>query len=75
MNQIRIKFQSSEDVNSFIQIVNQYPYDMDLSKGRIIIDAKSILGIMTLGFDNEVILSIHTEECQELVNQLEKFLV
>ncbi len=73
MSQLKIKFESSEDINSFLHIVNSYPYDMDLSKGRIIIDAKSVLGIMNLGFNNEVVLSIHTEECLELVEKLEKF--
>ncbi|HBZ78147.1 MAG TPA: serine kinase, partial [Clostridiales bacterium] len=40
-----IRFQSISDVKDFVQIVNSYPYDVDLSSGRYVVDAKSIMGI------------------------------
>lgn len=73
MNQMKVVFQTPEEINEFVNIVKNYPYDMDLEKGRIIIDAKSILGIMNFGVNNEVILKVHAEFCEELKSDLERF--
>ena len=34
-------------------IVEKYPFDMDMKRGRYIVDAKSLLGLMNLGFDHK----------------------
>lgn len=73
MNQMKVVFQTPEEINEFVNIVKNYPYDMDLEKGRIIIDAKSILGIMNFGVNNEVVLKVHAEFCEELKSDLERF--
>ena len=52
MNQMIIKFQNPEEVLDFVNKVAKYPYDMDMKRGRFVVDAKSILGIMNLGFNH-----------------------
>ena len=62
-----IRFQSISDVKEFVQIVNSYPYDVDLSSGRYVVDAKSIMGIFSLDLSKPIDLNIHTEDGAEEV--------
>ena len=45
MKTVDIKLSSIEDVRKFVDIVSKYDIDIDLSSGRYIVDAKSIMGI------------------------------
>lgn len=46
---------------------------MDMKRGRFVVDAKSILGIMNLGFNNPIELKIYDENCSELEEELSKY--
>ena len=50
MKSVNIRLTMMTDhVKNFVSLVNRYPYDMDLRSGRYVVDAKSILGVMSLG--------------------------
>lgn len=68
-----IKFRNPEEVLEFVNKVAKYPYDMDMKRGRFVVDAKSILGIMNLGFNNPIELKIYDEDCSELKDELSKY--
>lgn len=74
MSKMKIMFESPEDIQAFLNIIEGYPYDMDLSKGSITVDAKSILGIMNLGIKNEITLNVHAESCHELAKEIKPFI-
>ena len=59
------------DINDLI--VEKYPFDMDMKRGRYIVDAKSLLGLMNLGFDQKIELKVYDEECDDLWKELDKF--
>ena len=46
---------------------------MDMKRGRYIVDAKSLLGLMNLGFDQKIELKVYDEECDDLWKELDKF--
>ena len=48
MKSVTIKLSLAENVKSFVNIVNRYPYDVDLRAGRHVVDAKSILGMLRM---------------------------
>ena len=48
MEQIPVRLKSVEDVNLFVKIVSKFDADFDLYCGAYCVDAKSILGIMTM---------------------------
>ena len=50
MKSVNIKLSLAENVKSFVNIVNRYPYDVDLRAGRHVVDAKSIVGVFGLDF-------------------------
>ena len=71
-----IRFQSISDVKEFVQIVNSYPYDVDLSSGRYVVDAKSIMGIFSLDLSRPIDLSIHAEEnLDEILEILKPYMI
>ena len=57
----------------FVKTVEQYPFDMDLCRGSVVVDAKSLLGIMNLGFNQTVNLKIYSNDCTDLFHNIEKF--
>ena len=46
---------------------------MDMRRGRAVVDAKSLLGIMNLGLNNVIELQMYADDCTELERQLERF--
>lgn len=74
MKSIPIKLSFAEEVKSFVNIVNRYPYDMDLRAGRHVVDAKSILGIFSLDLSKPIVLEVYCDSCDDLVNDLGQFL-
>lgn len=45
---MRVKLNDSEDIRRFVEIAYRYKQDMELMLGRYVVDAKSILGILSL---------------------------
>lgn len=54
MEKIQIKFKDVTDVNKFVHLVSKYNADVDLYCGSYCVDAKSILGIMTIDLRNQM---------------------
>ena len=57
MREMNLTFRNPDEVLDFVKTVEQYPFDMDLCRGSVVVDAKSLLGIMNLGFNQTVNLS------------------
>ena len=54
MEKIQIKFNDVTDVNKFVRLVSKYNSYVDLYCGSYCVDAKSILGIMTIDLRNQM---------------------
>ena len=48
MNEKQIRLRSREEVQDFVQAASNCNFDIDISYNRIIIDAKSLLGILSM---------------------------
>ena len=73
MNEIKWTFKSPDDIHEYVNTVSKYEFDIDMKKGRLIVDAKSILGIMNLGLNNVIQLTMHTDDCAELQKKIAKY--
>ncbi len=73
MKSIPIKLSFAEEVKTFVNIVNRYPYDMDLRAGRHVVDAKSILGIFSLDLSRPISLEVYADSCDDLEKDIEQF--
>ena len=78
MKSVNIKLSLAENVKSFVNIVNRYPYDVDLRAGRHVVDAKSILGIFSLDLSKPIDLNIHANtesEVESILTVLAPYIV
>ena len=78
MKNVKIRLSSIQDVRSFVDIVTKHNIDVDLSSGRYVVDAKSIMGIFSLDLLNPITLSAQTgseAEVDALLAELKDFIV
>ena len=50
-------------------------YDVDIISGRYAIDAKSIMGIFSLDLSKELTLNIHSDDCSDFLDEIDKYVV
>ena len=75
MKTFNIMLKSINDVKDFVNIVNKYDFDVDLTSGRYIVDAKSIMGIFSLDLMNKILLTAHTDDVEDLKKALAAYIV
>ena len=75
MKTVNIKLSLAENVKNFVNIVNKYPYEIDLRSGRHVIDAKSILGIFSLDLSKPVIVEVYNDDCEDFLKDIESFII
>ena len=75
MKTCMIRLSTIQDVRTFVDIVTAANTDVDLSSGRYVVDAKSIMGIFSLDLMNPIKMSIHGDNVEEILEQVKKFIV
>ncbi|MEZ4358024.1 MAG: HPr family phosphocarrier protein [Eubacteriales bacterium] len=75
MKVFQIKLSLTKDTKDFVRITARQPFDIDLQSGRYIVDAKSIMGIFSLDLTKPVQVTIHSDDCDELLKELEVYKV
>ena len=56
-----ISLDSIADVNAFANTIAHFKSEIDLSSGRYIVNAKSIMGIFSLDLSKPIDLNIHAD--------------
>ena len=75
MKSVNISLNSIEKVKQFVNLINTYDCEFDLSSGRYIIDAKSIMGIFSLDLSSPLRLDIYNDNlADEIIKALEPFI-
>ena len=67
VNGIKIKLKY-EDLKEFIKITTSFESNIDMIKDRYVIDARSIMGIMSLDFTQPTMVVIHSVNEDEIVH-------
>ena len=75
MQKIDIRLSLAENVKTFVNIVNKYPYDVDLRAGRHVVDAKSILGIFSLDLSKPIAMEVYDDACDDLLEEIKPFII
>ena len=73
MSEMKITFKHPEEIREFVNTVSKYEFDMDMRKGRVVVDAKSLLGIMHLGLNSVMELKMYSDDCEELQKKIAKY--
>ena len=75
MKTVKLRLSSIEAVREFVEIARQFEGEIDLSSGRYIVDAKSIMGIFSLDLMNPITLTAHSDNCDKLIDSLKPYIV
>ena len=75
MKTVDIKLSSIEDVRKFVDIVSKYDIDIDLSSGRYIVDAKSIMGIFSVDLRKPIKLTAHSDNTDVLFAEIKPYMI
>ena len=75
MKTVQISLNSIDKVKSFVNTISQFDYDFDLVSGRYVVDAKSLMGIFSLDLAKPIELEIFSDDCQDFVEKLQKFII
>lgn len=62
MKECKIKFQAADDVREFVNAASKCDFDIDIFYNRIIIDAKSILGILSMDLTKVMTVKCYGED-------------
>ena len=86
MKTVKISLNSIDKVKSFVNDITKFDYDFDLVSGRyvididvyynrVVIDAKSIMGIFSLDLSKPIDLNIHADDnVEEIMEMLKPYL-
>ena len=75
MKTFNILLKSINDVKDFVNIVNKYDFDVDLTSGRYIVDAKSIMGIFSLDLSKPIKVEVHGDKSDIFINEIKHIIV
>ena len=70
----KIRLNAVKDVTEFVKAAEKCQYDVDVFYNRVIIDAKSILGVMSLDLTKTLTVKYASED-RAIENGLNKFAV
>ena len=74
MVSVNVMLNSIKDVKEFVNIVNQYDFDVELVLGKYVIDAKSIMGIFSLDLSQKLLLQADCEGNSKFMDEITPFL-
>jgi phosphotransferase system HPr-like phosphotransfer protein len=74
MKKIKIKLNSANDCEEFVKIASRFDFDIDLVSGTVYLDAKSLLGVLSMGLKRELNVCTMVED-QQFVSAIKKFSV
>ncbi|NLL76123.1 MAG: hypothetical protein GX235_02605 [Clostridiales bacterium] len=72
MEPVKVVFNSMEECQKYIRVVENVPFNIDLQCGSRVIDGKSALGILGFGLRKVLELRVHTEDSKAWSELLEK---
>ena len=70
----KVKFNSADEVKEFVTAASKCDFDIDIFYNRIIIDAKSLLGILSMDLTRNLNVRCYGEN-SEFNRTLQKFAV
>ena len=68
-----IQLKSINDVKDFVNVANKYEFDVDLTSGRYVVDAKSIMGIFSLDLSKAIKVEVLTGDADAFYSEVKRF--
>ncbi len=74
MKSFEILLSSINDIKVFVNIVNKYEFDVDLTSGRYVVDAKSIMGIFSLDLSKPIKVDVHSDDADAFIEEIKAYI-
>ena len=74
---IKVKLNSVEQVRQFVETMRKYDGDVDVysTNRNYLVDGKSILGVFSLGLDQELTGRFYNGATESFINTLQPFML
>lgn len=74
---IKVKLNSVEQVRQFVETTRKYDGDVDVysTNRNYLVDGKSILGVFSLGLDQELTVRFYNGATESFINTLQPFML
>jgi phosphotransferase system HPr-like phosphotransfer protein len=75
--EVTVLLDSIDKVNHFVNTLAQFNQDVDLARGKYVVDAKSIMGIFTMDLSKPVTLRTNANEkaANEIFESVRQYVV
>ena len=71
MRTVDIALNTNEHISKLVNIMNRYPFIIQLRQGRYVVDGKSILGVCSLERSKPITLEVYSDHCDSLMDELQ----
>ena len=72
---IKVKLNSVEQVRQFVETIRKYDGDVDVYSTNYLVDGKSILGVFSLGLDQELTVKFYNGATESFISTLQPFML
>lgn len=75
MRSYQVKLTSVEDVKQLVNTTSKFGYEVELQRGNYRVDAKSVMRVLSLGFNVPLTLTADTDNAAVLKRELGTLLI
>lgn len=75
MVSLNIMLNTISDVKNFVNTVSKYDFEVDLTSGRYVIDAKSIMGIFSLDLSKPIKLDARCDTDSKFLQEIKPYII
>ena len=73
MTERKIRLNNAEEAGRFVEAAEKCPFDVDLCRGNIVVDAKSLMGVLGMDLTSELTVRYHHEADEIFDRMLRQF--
>lgn len=73
MAERKIRLKNAEEAGRFVEAAEKCRFDVDLCRGNIVVDAKSLMGVLGMDLTSELTVRYHQEVDEAFDQVLEQF--
>lgn len=70
---MKIKLTEFSDIKEFVNLCRTFESDIDIVKGRCVLDAKSVMGVMSIDVSNGADINLHSADEDEQLRFISLF--
>ena len=69
----KIFLKTLDDVRNFVGIAATKDYDIELLSGKYVVNAKSVMGVLSLDLTTPITVVANTDTDQEILSEIKKY--